>query len=107
MRQGAQEARNLLGAILRFYRVKAGLTQAELARKSGVSISTIGQVERGTCGPSVSTVFRLCEGLEIHPQALRDGSTWNVEKGRYEVDPDKYAAYLAGAQGEDGPDVRR
>jgi transcriptional regulator with XRE-family HTH domain len=107
VRAGQREARDLLGAILRYYRVKADLTQRELAQKSGVSASTISEVERAVCGPRVSTVFHLCEGLTIEPNALLDGSTWNTEEQRWDVDPEKYAAYLAGAQGEDGTDDRR
>jgi transcriptional regulator with XRE-family HTH domain len=107
VRPGQQEARDLLGAILRYYRVKADLTQRELAQKSGVSISTISEIERGACGPASSTVLHLCEGLAIEPDALFNGSTWNIEEQRWDVDPEKYAAYLAGAQGEDGTDDRR
>jgi transcriptional regulator with XRE-family HTH domain len=107
VRPGQQEARDLLGAILRYYRVKAGLTQKELAQKSGVSTSTISEIERGACGPASSTVLHLCEGLAIEPDVLFDGSTWNIEEQRWNVDPEKYAAYLAGAQEKVGSDVRR
>jgi len=95
VRPGQQEARDLLGAIFRAYRVKAGLSRAEVARRSGLHANTVNEVERGTCGPRMSTVFRLCEGLEINPAVLSDGSRWNREEDRWEVDADKLAAYRA------------
>ena len=95
MRPGQQEARNLLGVILRHYRVKAGLTEKEAAERSGVSASTISEIERGVCSPLATTVFHLCQALSIEPDVLLDGSIWNIEEQRWDVDPAKLSAYSA------------
>jgi predicted transcriptional regulator len=44
---------------LRFARHRAGLTQRELAAKSGVPQSTIGRIEAGQVDPRISTLRRL------------------------------------------------
>jgi transcriptional regulator with XRE-family HTH domain len=46
-------------------RLRAGLTQAELAEASGVTDETISRIERGRYEPAVSTLFRLAEALDI------------------------------------------
>ena len=38
---------------------------SELARAVGVTPSLISQIERGTTGPSVATLFALAEALDI------------------------------------------
>lgn len=45
--------------ILRTVRVRGGLTQAELARRVGISPSTIAAYERGTRQPSLGVLDRL------------------------------------------------
>ena len=47
------------GAILRETRLKRGLTQAQLARRSSTTQSYIGRVERGEVSPSLATLQRL------------------------------------------------
>jgi transcriptional regulator with XRE-family HTH domain len=46
-------------AILRDARRRAGLTQAELARRGGTSQATVSAYERGHKAPSVETLARL------------------------------------------------
>lgn len=55
---------------LKVFRVNQDLTQAELAKKLGVSVSHYGAVERGTYDPSykiMASFFKLYpqEGFEI------------------------------------------
>ena len=45
--------------------MKAGLTQSDLARKLGVSPSTIGMYEQGRRKPSYNTLAEICSILEI------------------------------------------
>jgi len=56
---------------LRRYRKRAGLSQAELARRSGVSQSIISRLEAGTT-PAVilQTLDRLATTLGVAPGAL-------------------------------------
>jgi transcriptional regulator with XRE-family HTH domain len=56
---------------LRYARRRAGLSQRELAERSGLPQSTVGRIETGAIDPRVSTLDRLlraCEfDLEVEP----------------------------------------
>lgn len=57
------------GDLLKGYRVAAGLTQEELAERSGVSARTIGSIERGTLHrPRNESLRLLADALAISPQ---------------------------------------
>ncbi len=55
------------GDLLREARLRAGLSQAELARRAGRPISSIGRWERGEVLPSLETLRELVRacGLEL------------------------------------------
>lgn len=56
---------------LKNYRIKAGLTQEQLAEKSGVSRVTIANIERGVQSfLKSSTIIKLADALKIDPQVL-------------------------------------
>ena len=56
---------------LKKYRLEAGLTQEQLAEKSGVSRVTIANIERGSQAfIKSSTVIKLADALQISPQVL-------------------------------------
>lgn len=52
------------------YREALGWSQEQLARKSGVSRSTIGGVETGAHMPTIEVVLRLAEALETPIEKL-------------------------------------
>lgn len=54
---------------LREYRVMRGLSQPELAVKSGVPVSTISDVERGA-EPKVVTAIRLARALVVRVEQI-------------------------------------
>jgi transcriptional regulator with XRE-family HTH domain len=54
-----------LGERLRLERVKAGLSQRELARRVGLSASLISQLENGQSKPSVGTLYALVTELDV------------------------------------------
>ncbi len=54
-----------LGARLRELRLKAGLTQAELARRTGIHRPNIARVEAGRHTPSLETLARLAEAIGV------------------------------------------
>ena len=54
-----------IGTILRDRRDKAALTQTELARRAGVSQSTVSAVERGTRRPSLPLIGRVLAALGL------------------------------------------
>ncbi len=59
-----------LGAAVLAARLRAALTQAEVARRVGVQLGVYGRIERGETFPSVLTLRRLCLALEIPSDEL-------------------------------------
>lgn len=59
-----------LGEAIRQTRVKAELSQEELADRAGTDIRQIGGVERGVRNPSYTTLLRLAAALETKVGAL-------------------------------------
>ena len=47
-------------------RASAGISQSELAAKTGINQSDISKIERGIANPSVSTLKRLAAGLNTN-----------------------------------------
>jgi transcriptional regulator with XRE-family HTH domain len=50
---------------LKQLRAKRGLTQADLARRAGVTLSYIGRLEIGRHDPQLSTLLKLAKALKI------------------------------------------
>lgn len=63
-----------LGQRIRDLRSKAGMTLAELAKATGVSIGTLSQLERGLVSPTVRTVYTVANALGVMPAWLIDPS---------------------------------
>ena len=59
-----------LGRAVRAARMRAGLTQVELAESIGTATEVYGRLERGKMLPSVPTLFRLCVALRSGPHEL-------------------------------------
>lgn len=57
--------RELLGTTIRDQRLARGMSQAELARRVGITPSALSQVERGVRGPGGDTLVRLWEVLGV------------------------------------------
>ena len=53
------------GLVLRKLRIEAGLSQEELAARSGLSRSMIDKIERRERLPSLDVLFKLSKGLKI------------------------------------------
>lgn len=53
------------GRHVRSLRVERGLTQEQLAERSGLAADTIGRLEQGGFAPSLETLRKLCAGLDI------------------------------------------
>lgn len=62
------------GRAVAIFRIRAGLTQAELGERSGVGWRTVGRIERGERDPMLSVVFWLAEALGVGPGVLIDGA---------------------------------
>ena len=61
-----ETTRRVPGLPIRLVRLRdaAGLTQQELATRSGVHVETISYLERGVRAPSLALAWRLCQALE-------------------------------------------
>ncbi|MCM3568103.1 helix-turn-helix domain-containing protein [Neobacillus mesonae] len=58
------------GAKIRILRLAQKLSLKELSERSGVSTSMISQIERGTTDPTLTTLYKLCKGLEVSISSL-------------------------------------
>ena len=59
-----------LGAAVRELRLEAGMCQMALAEKSGLTLTYVGNVERGESLASIETVVRLASALGIKGSEL-------------------------------------
>jgi transcriptional regulator with XRE-family HTH domain len=69
------------GSHLRSLRTKAGMTQEELADKSGIHVTYLSGVERGLRNPSIRNVRRLANALGLPTRQLfsfKDSSTGTI-----------------------------
>lgn len=54
-----------LGQTIVALRLERGLSQEQLALRSGLDRSHLGRIERGEKNPRLETVFTIVEGLEV------------------------------------------
>ena len=61
-----------IGLKIAYYRKKKGYTQADLAQQIGMSVSYLGQIERGNRGKSFSleTLYQIADALDIDVDTL-------------------------------------
>ncbi len=68
--------------LLRESRVRAGLTQHELAERAGVSVRTVRALENGAVArPQAASLRRLAAALDVDPAALLPGSLADAGPG--------------------------
>jgi transcriptional regulator with XRE-family HTH domain len=82
---------NPVGRTIRFWRMKNGLTQAAVARQSGVSRPNLSAIEQGARDLTVQTLRRIASTLGVTPGALVDGVSHEpmkppVKLDRYSLD---------------------
>lgn len=77
-----------IGERIKEFRLKAGLTQSELAEKLGIPYQSIGQWERGLRSPKIETLQKIAEALGVEPWELMgyDGSI-RVDTGKHSDKP--------------------
>lgn len=54
-----------IGRRLRHFRTQRGLSQEQLALNSGLNTNSIGMIERGLKSPTLVTLKRVCDSLDI------------------------------------------
>jgi transcriptional regulator with XRE-family HTH domain len=62
-----------IGDRLRDLRKRALMSQRELAKRSGVGVTTIVRIERNQVEPHGATIRKLAEALEVDPAELVRG----------------------------------
>lgn len=71
------------GTKIRDLRLTQNLSLKELAERSGVSISMISQIERRNTDPTLTTLYKLCKGLDVSISSLLENdeqSTYIIRK---------------------------
>ena len=68
------------GERLRIIREMSDMSQTELAKKSGLAISTISNYERGICEPKAFALECLSCALEVTMDYLWNGAEWTGKK---------------------------
>ena len=69
-----------IGENIRQARKKAGLTQRQLAEKSGVATITLQQYERGVREPKLDTIAKIARAMNLFASDLISGDQWqNVD----------------------------
>lgn len=62
--------RRIVGENVRAARVAAGLTQEQLAERSGFSQQYLSGLERGERNPTIVTIYELAQALDVSHEAL-------------------------------------
>ena len=60
-----KEINEIVGINLKKFRNEKGLTLDQVAEQAGVSKSMVGEIERGTKSPTISTLWKICNGINI------------------------------------------
>ena len=64
------EAAEAFGIVVREIRIKAGLTQEQLGFEAGIRRTYVSILELGQQQPSLTTIFKLAQALELTPAGL-------------------------------------
>src|SRR5437899_940743 len=80
------------GDLLRQYRLAAGLTQAELAERAGLSVHGVQKLERGATHPYRDTAQRLQVALQLEPDDQARFRAAVLPVRRHETAPTPVAA---------------
>lgn len=104
MKSDVEFPRYSLGERIKELREKRGLSQGDLAKATGLSQSTISQVEREEKDPSLSTLQKISDALSVHIAMLFASEhvhVFDLEKLKKKYDSvDKLSPYLYTALGK-------
>lgn len=84
---------DIFGNKLKYIRRSLKITQEELALKCGMEASHIGQLERGEKNPTLNTLYRISNGLNISIPELIDFENELIFEEQDEV-TNKLLSYL-------------
>jgi transcriptional regulator with XRE-family HTH domain len=100
---------NNIGREIKELREYLGLSQGQLAKLSGLTTAAISQIEGEKREPSLSSIEKICDALEIEPAYLFRDKTKKrsplevIEHSKlsdhYKKEIEKFAQYLAFSKG--------
>ena len=67
-----------LGIKIRFLRIKMKLSQEQFAELAGLSKNSVGMIERGQMSPTLDTLEKIANALNIELKELVDVSKINL-----------------------------
>lgn len=72
-----------IGSKLFLYRKREGMTQLGVATAAGIGERTYADIERGATNTSIETLLRICDVLNITPDAIltEENVSMNVREG--------------------------
>ena len=104
MKNGTEFPKYRLGERIKELREKRGMSQEDLAKKTALSQSTVSQVEREEKDPSLSTLQKIAEGLDVHIAMLfanENVHVFDLQRLKTKYDNvDKLTPYLYTALGK-------
>ena len=68
-----QELKESLGKNIKFFRFRRQLSQADLAEKAQISITSLSDIERGNNFPQAKTLCNLAQALDVEVWSLFKG----------------------------------
>jgi transcriptional regulator with XRE-family HTH domain len=68
--EGDDWLRTEFGALLKELREERGFSQAQLALECELDQTFVSLLERGRRQPTLTTLFALCDGLRVEPDAV-------------------------------------
>lgn len=80
-----EEQVNQLAKRLRLEREKRHISQIDLALKADLSQNIVALIETGKRTPKISTIFKICQALEMSPAILFSPAAEEKEKARNEI----------------------
>jgi predicted nucleotidyltransferase len=95
------------GSDVRFRRLRAGLTQRELAARSGTSQPAIAAIEKGVRSPGPETRLRIEAALRVRPSILLESALEEVREvlARYRVTNPRVFGSVARGEDTEASDV--
>jgi len=75
-----QELKEKVGKNIKFYRFRSQLSQADLAEKSQISITSLSDIERGNNFPQAKTLCNIAQALDVEVWSLFRGEDVSDEK---------------------------
>ncbi len=65
-----EELHKVIGETIRTYRKEMSLTLKQMARRTGLSVSLLSQIERAETSASISSLYKISVGLGVKVRAL-------------------------------------